>query len=324
VKTLPNLPRLVFPLAVFAGGLASAAEAGADPVVRGQDRFEFRYEVTLPKLDKPGRLWLPIGRSGRHQEVESFQVTSRSPWELVEDSDFGNTVLTMQVSPDDSGSTVTVTYRVTRTEKTAYAPDGAENVGRHLKAESLVPKDETLTEIARRVTKDLSNDTERGEALYRHVLAHMAYDKSGEGWGRGDALHACDSQAGNCTDFHAYFIGLARAIGIPARFAIGFTIPADSAEGEIGGYHCWAEFHADGKWIPVDISEADKHPALEDYYLGHHPANRFQLTLGRDLVVDPAPATGPLNYLIYPLLEVDGTSLPVERSFSFKRLELKK
>jgi hypothetical protein len=34
----------------------------------------------------------------------------------------------------------------------------------------------------------------------------------------------------------------------------------------------------------VDISEADKTPELADYYFGHHPANRFEITQGRDLM----------------------------------------
>jgi transglutaminase-like putative cysteine protease len=82
----------------------------------------------------------------------------------------------------------------------------------------------------------------KGRALYDHVLDRMKYDKSGTGWGRGDAQYACDVKTGNCTDFHAYFIALARSIGIPARFAIGFTIPAETNEGRITGYHCWADF----------------------------------------------------------------------------------
>ena len=166
---------------------------------------------------------------------------------------------------------------------------------------------------------DKSGALARARALYDHVLARMKYDKSGEGWGRGDALYACDARAGNCTDFHAYFIALARAVGIPARFAIGVTIPADHDEGSIAGYHCWAEFCAEGKWVPVDISEASKNPALADYYFGHHPANRFELTRGRDLLVDPAPASGPINFLVYPLLEVGGKPVKAETEFAFHR-----
>jgi len=148
----------------------------------------------------------------------------------------------------------------------------------------------------------------------------MRYDKSGTGWGHGDALYACDARTGNCTDFHAYFIALARSIGIPARFAIGATIPADKNEGTIDGYHCWAEFLADGRWVPVDISEAWKNRKLADYYFGHNPANRFELTKGRDLVVDPEPESGPINFLVYPLLEMNGQVMKPETTFEFRRI----
>jgi transglutaminase-like putative cysteine protease len=147
----------------------------------------------------------------------------------------------------------------------------------------------------------------------------MRYMKYGDGWGKGDAVYACNALTGNCTDFHAYFIALARAIGIPARFAIGAGIPSERNDGGIDGYHCWVEFYADGKWWPVDISEADKYAALSTYYFGHHPANRFELSRGRDLVVEPLPASGPINFLAYPLLEVDGKPVKASVAFSFKR-----
>ncbi len=85
------------------------------------------------------------------------------------------------------------------------------------------------------------------------------------------------------------------------------------------GYHCWAEFYADGKWWPVDISEGDKYSSLATYYFGHHPANRFELSHGRDLVVDPLTASGPINFLAYPVLEVDGKPAKAEVTFSFVR-----
>ena len=133
-------------------------------------------------------------------------------------------------------------------------------------------------------------------------------------------MYACNVRTGNCTDFHAYFIALARSIGIPARFAIGATIPVDKNEGTIDGYHCWAEFLADGRWMPVDISEAWKNPKLADYYFGHNPANRFELTKGRDLVVDPEPASGPINFLAYPFAEIDGQVVKPETTFTFRRI----
>src|SRR3712207_7840796 len=40
-------------------------------------------------------------------------------------------------------------------------------------------------------------------------------------------------------------------------------------------YHCWAAFAPAGRgWVPVDISEADKHPEMTDYYFGNLTADR--------------------------------------------------
>ncbi|MCH7686547.1 MAG: hypothetical protein IH899_07700 [Planctomycetes bacterium] len=46
---------------------------------------------------------------------------------------------------------------------------------------------------------------------------------------------------------------------------------------------------------------------MKDYYFGHLSADRVLFTTGRDLQLDPAPQTGPVNFLIYPHIEVDGT-----------------
>jgi len=151
----------------------------------------------------------------------------------------------------------------------------------------------------------------------------VRYDKSGTGWGRGDSLWVCDSKHGNCTDFHSLFISLARAEGIPARFEIGFPLPPDKHSGEIAGYHCWADFYIDGKgWIPVDISEAWKHPEKREYFFGSHDVNRMQFSMGRDLQLTPVQQGNALNYFVYPYVEVEGREYPNESlAFSFADVE---
>jgi hypothetical protein len=69
----------------------------------------------------------------------------------------------------------------------------------------------------------------------------------------------------------------------------------------------------------VDVSEADKNARLATYYFGHHPANRIELTRGRDLVVEPGPESGPINFLAYPILEGGGQTAKVKTDFSFRR-----
>jgi len=297
---------------------ASPIFAADKTIVRGTDHFELVYEMTLPKLTGKGTLWIPLAGSDAFQKIQVRAITSPVPWRKTRDASGENEILVLQPAPADSGKRITIRYQVTRKEKEAHAEAG--NAALHLKAEKLVPLNLRFTAIAKRITVKTAGDHARGKALYNHVLAHMRYDKTGKGWGRGDALYACDAHAGNCTDYHAYFIALCRAANIPARFAIGFTIPADRNAGAIGGYHCWAEFFADGKWVPVDISEADKHPELAGYYFGHHPANRLELSRGRDIAMTPAPKSGPFNYFFGPHLEVEGKQVPVKATFEFKRL----
>jgi transglutaminase-like putative cysteine protease len=304
-------------LGLFAGLISRAADEPG--IVKGSDEFEFVYRVKLPEIRGDARLWIPLAKTDAFQTVTQEEISIPLKWEKVEDREYGNEIYVLHPEVADSGKRIELRYRVVRKEKTAYAAKAEEPL-RFLRPEKLVPINDTFKTLAEQATAGKTDDRDRAKALYNHVLGRMRYDKSGAGWGKGDAVHACDARAGNCSDFHAYFIALSRSIGIPARFAIGATIPADKNEGPIEGYHCWAEFFADGQWVPVDISEAWKNPKLADYYFGHNPANRFELTKGRDLIVDPPPASGPINFLAYPLLEMDGNVVKPETSFSFRRI----
>jgi len=288
-------------------------------IIKGSDEFEFIYRVKLPEIKGEARLWIPLAKTDAFQTVTQEEVSIPIKWEKVQDRDYGNDICVLHPQSPDSGKTIELRYLVVRKEKAAYPPEG-EDPSRFLRPEKLVPLNETFKTLADQATAGKRDDLDRAKALYDHVLRRMRYDKSGSGWGRGDAIYACDAKTGNCSDFHAYFIALSRSVGIPARFAIGATIPADKNKGAIEGYHCWAGFFADGRWVPVDISEAWKNPDLAEYYFGHHPANRFELTKGRDLIVDPAPASGPINFLAYPLLEMDGKAMKPETSFAFRRI----
>jgi hypothetical protein len=56
-----------------------------------------------------------------------------------------------------------------------------------------------------------------------------------------------------------------------------FPLSPDQHAGVIPGYHCWAQFHVElYGWIPVDASEAWKHPNKKDYFFGAHDDNRIQ------------------------------------------------
>jgi transglutaminase-like putative cysteine protease len=115
-------------------------------------------------------------------------------------------------------------------------------------------------------------------------------------------------------------MSMARSQHIPSRFEIGFPLPVDKHSAEIPGYHCWAEFYNDqAGWVPIDISEAWRHQEKRDYFFGAHDVNRVQFSVGRDLTLSPAQAGSPLNYFIYPYVEVEGKEYSnVSIDFSFR------
>ncbi|WP_114752234.1 transglutaminase-like domain-containing protein [Pleomorphovibrio marinus] len=296
------------------------ADADLLGVIEGEDSFQFTYSFEIPEVKGTSRLWIPLAQSDSFQEVEVRSITVPVEHRLLKDDEYGNTVVYLELSPEHNGEEIRVVYRVRRKEKGPYE-NGFENPEKYLEPDSLLPVGGRFAEIGDRIIRGIEKDNKlvQARALYDYIIDNMKYMKTGN-YGSGDANYACDSKTGNCTEFHSFFISLARSIGIPARFAIGASIPSERNEGGIDGYHCWAEFYAEEKWWPVDISEGNKYTALSTYYFGRHPANRIELSRGRDIRVSPGPHSGSINFLAYPIMEVESEKVPVATNFSFERI----
>jgi hypothetical protein len=241
-STCPRTPKSVLILVIFCLPIAPATSDADNPaIVKGTDEFEFVYRVKLPEIKGEARAWMPLAKTDAFQTVTEENLNIPVKWQRVQDRDYGNDICVLYPQPSDSDKTVEIRYRVVRKEKVSYSATEAE-AARYLRPEKLVPINETFRTLAEKTAAGKNDDLERAKALYGHVMGRMRYDKSGTGWGHGDAMYACDAHTGNCTDFHAYFIALARSIGIPGRFAIGATIPADKNEGTIDGYHAGRNF----------------------------------------------------------------------------------
>lgn len=288
-------------------------------VIEGKDSFEFYYRATVPTLTQSAKIWIPIAQTDPFQEVKLLSIKVPGKQKTLKEKRFDNSILYLELGPEDSGKEIEIIYEVNRIEKGPFEAQSP-NSELYLASDILMPTGGRFKEIADEAIGTKSNDSQliQARALYDYIIDNMRYMKFGD-FGKGDSNYACDSKTGNCTEFHSFFISLARSVGIPARFSIGASIPSDRNEGGIDGYHCWAEFYADGKWWPVDISEGNKYTALATYYFGRHPANRIELSRGRDLIVQPAPDSGPINFLAYPLLEIDGKEVKAQSSFSFLR-----
>ena len=316
---------VMFVLMVVDGDLSSAKAQTRSAVQPAKVReVDFTYHTDLTGMNPKAHgveAWIPLPREDRFQQVSGVKLDSPAHVEVVNQPAGGNRVAHLSATVPPSGSIpVTIRFKVRRVEESAdlsraqahlAEPTGGAFTG-YLGPDRLVPIDGPIKVVSAKVGDPDGSSYEQARAIYDYVIANMTYDKSGKGWGRGDAIYACDVRKGNCTDFHSLFIAIARSRGIPARFTIGFPLGASSV-GEIPGYHCWAEFYAGGQWVPVDASEAWKHPELHQYYFGHLDADRVAFTMGRDLVLKPRQSGEPVNFLIYPYVEVDGQPLPKEQ-----------
>jgi transglutaminase-like putative cysteine protease len=292
--------------------------------------FAFHYAFTVKNLpaDKKVRVWIPAAHSDRYQEVKVISAKGDLPLTKTTEPRFGNEIYFAEVEKAASAELhFDVEYDVVRHERRDLnSPMRLVGVGlpkkarqEYLQPDALVPVTGLPADLAIKVTEGKATPLDKARAIYDYVFTTLKYDKTGTGWGRGDVLYACDAKKGNCTDFHSLFIAMARSQGIPARFEIGFPLPPDKHSAEIAGYHCWSDFYIDSRgWIPVDISEAWKHPEKRDYFFGSHDVNRVQFSMGRDLQLSPPQDGKPLNYFVYPYVEVGGQEYSnVSLAFSF-------
>lgn len=327
--------RYLLPAVVFALSLPvipALAQSGQNGPVKSRV-FEFTYAGAVKDLT-PGQevsVWLPLAQSTMEQQVEL--VSKKLPGNHIvgQETQYGNqSIFFKAMAGADGRVPFEIVYRVKRHEvrtnvngNVTFKPKPDEKLTRFLEPDKLVPISGKPLELIK--DKKLPTDKfQAAKALYDLVNEHMKYDKSGKGWGRGDAEWACDSKFGNCTDFHSLFIALARGHKIPSKFEMGFPIPEKRGAGTVGGYHCWAWFLANGKgWIPVDISEANRFPEKKEYYFGNLSEDRVQFTTGRDIDLEPKQSGPALNYFIYPYVELNGQPYPLEkidRTFAYKDL----
>jgi len=324
--------------------LVLAALAGAGEMQASRS-FNLVYQASakdIPAGAKQVRMWIPVPVSTAEQDISNVTIAltaggatiTKPVAEVGSVSQVGSTSVKCTVAAIEHGEgkslcvesagqpfSLEMSFDCTRRATQGRPKASDDELQQGLEQNTMVKLGGKVSTIAKEM-EDGDDAFETGHMLYEHTLERMRYDKpEGGAWGRGDSEWACDSRFGNCTDFHSYFMALARTKGIPARFEMGFSVPGgDEKEAKIGGYHCWAYFYADGRgWVPVDISEADKHAEKAKFFFGNLDADRVTMTGGRDLRLTPQPAAGALNFLVYPYLEIDGkdaSKTNVDKAFS--------
>lgn len=299
--------------------------------------FQFNYEVEIPAQkvgSGPVDVFIPLPTSDKNQTILNSDIVTSIPGTIKTEPTYGNSYWHGRIEkPDGKVATVklgTIVNRNVALKESArtihIAQLDEKQAALFLKNNTLDPeKNPILDQMYKDIPfKEGATQLEKARAIYDFVVDNMEYKKVGTGWGNGDTFWACSERYGNCTDFHALFISLAKKAAIPARFEIGFPVPEDKVAGNIGGYHCWVEFYTtETGWFPIDASEAKKHPEKRELLFGSHPADRIQFTVGRDIELGEGHKSKPLNYFIYPLVEANGQKIAdVKTAVSYKGITL--
>ena len=138
-----------------------------------------------------------------------------------------------------------------------------------------MPTDGIVLSTAREATRGAHGDVEQARQIYDWVVAHTYRDPEVRGCGVGDIKTMLETGnfGGKCGDINGLFVGLCRAVGIPARDLYGIRL-ARSAFGYSqlgsdpaklqGAQHCRAEvFLKQHGWVAMDPADVGKVMRLE-------------------------------------------------------------
>jgi transglutaminase-like putative cysteine protease len=173
------------------------------------------------------------------------------------------------------------------------------DAGRYLAPESLIESDDPgIIAEARRAVAGVEGDRARAERLTRYVNALL--DKKPT-VSLPSAREVLRTKVGDCNEHTALYVAMARALGIPARIAVGLAY----VRGVQGAfyYHAWPEVYIDegngrGLWLPVD-------PTFNQF-----PADSTHLRLARGGLDQQAVIVPLIGRLKMTIVDIDLAPTP--------------
>jgi transglutaminase-like putative cysteine protease len=139
----------------------------------------------------------------------------------------------------------------------------------YTEATGLIPTDGIVHRTASAAIGDARSDVDKARAIYEWIVDNTARNPKTRGCGLGDigTMLETGDLSGKCADINTLFVGMCRAVGIPARDVYGVRV-ADSRFGyrSLGksgditkAQHCRAEVFLEAYgWVPADPADVRK------------------------------------------------------------------
>ena len=289
--------------------------------------IQMNFTIRTNNTTELARLWVPYPVSNDYQEINDYHINGNYDYSGVfRESESGTMLLYAKWENPETFPNLNLSFHIERTERirknfTITDDDLPVDIESYLIPTSLGPIDGIVKDIAEDIIEDNDTILTKAISIYDYLVEHGERDPGLSFCGNGDVCTLLQNLRGKCADFSSVFVALSRSVGVPSREIFGTRM---GKEGDItGSYHCHAEFYLPMYgWIPVDPSDVAKLMLNEnlgldderiidarDYYFGKQNDNYIDLSMGRDIILNPEQDGEPLNYFMYPYAEINGESL---------------
>jgi transglutaminase-like putative cysteine protease len=330
---LGTLPRVSF-----------AQQLPFDPTPSGWRTFELTTRVELLKPSGISRAWVPVPSvQSDYQKVGGNTWSGNGTTRLVSDGKYGASMVAAEWTPAEKAPVVEVVSTFSTQNRAVdfskRNPDirlDSATAKFNTEATELIATDGIVRKTALEITRGKSSDIDKARAIYDWIVVNTFRNPKTRGCGIGDikAMLETGDLSGKCADLNALYVGLARAVGLPARDVYGLRV----AKSEFGyrslgagssnvtkAQHCRAEVFLIGfGWVPVDPADVRKVvleekpqpttladpivPPVRAKLFGAWESNWLAYNEAHDVKL-PGSRGGPVGFLMYPQAEVDGKRL---------------
>lgn len=280
-----------------APGLVTSAFAQQKPFTPQPGRwrsFEVTTHVEILKPAGATRVWLPVPSIDAEYQ-KSLDSTWKAPQgqaRMVEDGKYGAKILVVEFPAGASNPTVDLTSRFQTQDraidwsKKSAAAESSAALKQWTEPTELMPTDGIVLNTAQEAIKGKTTDRDKAQAIYDWIVVNTYREPKTRGCGVGDikAMLETGNLGGKCADLNALFVGMARAVGIPARdvygvrlapSAFGYKALSANSANITRAQHCRAEVYLAGYgWVamdPADVAKVMREETSEWIKTASHP-----------------------------------------------------
>jgi transglutaminase-like putative cysteine protease len=355
--TLDRRTILTGGLALTLGAMApreSRAQATFAPKPAGWRRFEITTRLEIASPGGATQAWVPLPSVNERDWFQSNGNLWRANGTatLHRDPSYAAELLHVEWPSGESAPVVEVVSSIAARDRSVdlsrpgdVPPLGETERQLYLKATELIPVDGIVKQTADGITAGAKSEIEKARAIYEWVVEKTFRNAATRGCGSGDiaAMLRSGNLGGKCADLNALYVGLARAVGIPARDVYGIRVAPSrfgyrslgaSSETITKAQHCRAEVYLSGfGWTPVDpadvrkvvLEEPPTNLSMSDpkvtearrALFGAWETNWLAYNFAHDVAL-PGSKGPTLGFLMYPQAEVEGTRLDCLDPDTFK------